>query len=1210
MVAYDKVAHSSVPTAMFFALGGIKESVIASFAVLGLEEALVLRDDLFQLAYSKSRALESFVLERLCWVIAVITKRAWVESSEQRRAAFVKTLCDDILQNNSPCIGIIVTTNLIDEIAGGNKCAEFNLPWEFHYSCKISFENTHMVHLFEAALKVMHRKLQKSMETKNAPPGGGRTIAYERRSALHIADRVFSWSFTPQNDSHAVMTSFGHSRTSVTGGSTGKGDSRQNSGDIDDDDDRSNSGMAILDSDDQNRTPLFPQQWRSLLLDNDVINLFFSIYEATLNDQMHAYFSPGSSHIALQCMIQISGLRGKGLFASDSSKDGDSERARYAQVIMRNQLQVIRHVCTMDLASDGSEDIVVAATQMIRRFIEAQLDEIPLTVVAGKRLHPLALLAAGVPEALEYFNETSKLICSLLQAAAGIVKSDSANFVDDDFGDVDNYFVMQAFDELASAWSAVIDEINEWAYLDKVSKIAYPNDAKSTSGNGNGGLYTGQIDSRSVLTSFTQFLTTTAYMIRSQYIQLRMLMCEDSVLASDSRSETQTIDQGLLAKDYVVYEDQLQFFALLARLDIRTSVDRLHESLRSRCAVLQSEFARLENASDSGSQRTIDLLHEQIHWIVLMIGYTLADSGTSERVLIPGPVIEYSKTCASTEQDHTVQAIMSMLQLLQFELTIPSSTLASYCSPLLAETLFWALRRIAPVYLLLDRSDYREVSQSIVAAFGTTVDGGNGATVVGGILGLVKPAFELWISEEDVLQMCVDMLLAFAQRASIAQAITGSPLFALLMQYLIGNMHRFPETTHSSIVEALAVLCCHSSSVEHERGFAELKSLILGGFSQVATAQPQDPRAIGRILDGLDMMDGMLSAANLRNMDMIFDLLFEVQPIFEQLMSAYAGDENVPRKVIQAIESACRYLDVSSLPDNEHMLRHSRNLRSILHLYQKTHQGQVITSQASAADFESLGDVTTLISAISYLVHNEMGFSPNEASPSMCRQVSDDFGETEVFGIYCIHTTTTPPQLLTPNVLRAYMQLLSDMVQYRTPSLIRWLPVQTWRSILDVLVGGVDNDIYDVGRRTYEVICKLGAFIKINKLNDVSVELGELFRQGVQRLLSKLLRALLFSTFDAELVESAGAALITLSLIDPDHLRSCFGELFKQSDSAVFADRLSATFSRLNAELESNEAVRAFLNYTGPIPDPIDSASLRQPLFDFLVNTRAVLRVK
>ncbi|KAJ2746930.1 hypothetical protein GGI20_000917 [Coemansia sp. BCRC 34301] len=1208
------LANSVIPTAKFFALRGIKESVIASFAVLGLQEALRLRDDLFQLASSSGQRLESFVLESLCWVVAVITKRAWVESTEQQRSAFTQTLCEDILRHNMPCIGIIVTTYLIDEIAGGSKCSEFNLPWEFHYSCKISFETTHMVCLFEAALKVLHNMLQRSVEARGAPPNGGRTIAYERRSALHIADRILSWSFTSQDPNHVLATSFGHSRNSSAGRSAGRGMSRQNSDDFDDADSGGNLGVAILDAEDQNRTPLFPQQWRSLLLDSDVLNLFFSIYEATVSDQMHAFFSPGSSHIALQCMVQISGLRGKGLFASD----GDSARALYAQVIMRKQLQMIRHVCTKDLASESSEDIVVAATQMIRRFIEAQLDEPPCMVVAGKQLQPLALLMAVVPETLEYFNETSKLICSLLQAAAGFVKSDDTNFVGDDFGDVDNYFVMQAFDELATAWSAVVGAINEWTYLEKASDTVHPNGAEPTSSNINGGMYSGQIDSRSVLASFTQFLTTTAYMIRSQYIQLRMLMCEDSVLASDNRSETATIDQGLLAKDYVVYEDQLQFFALLARLDIRTSVDRLHGSLRSRCAALQSEFTRLERTVDSGeydgsgdrgSQRAIDLLHEQIHWIVLMIGYTLADSGVSERVLIPGPVIEYSKTCTSTDQDHVVQAIMSMLHLLQFELTSLSSTLAAYGSPLLAETLFWALRRIVPVYVLFDCSDYREVSRSIAVAFGNAADGGSGGAVVGGILSLVRPAFELWMSEEDTLQMCNDMLLAFAQRPSIAQAITGSPLFAPLMQYLVSSMCRFPATTHSSVIEALTMLCCHSPSAEHERSFAELKSLILGGFGQAGT-QSQDPRTIGRLLDGLDMMDGMLSAANFRNMDMIFDLLFEMQPIFERLLSAYVSDDNVPRKVIQVIESACRYLDIPSLPDNEHMLRLSHNIRSVLHLYQKTHQTLVITAQASAADVESLGEVMALISAMSYLVRNEMGFAPNEASPSTCRQVSDDFGETEVFGIYCIHTTAMSSQLLTPNVLRAYMQLLSDMVQYRIPSLIRWLPVQTWRSILDMLVEGVDNDIYDVGRRTYEVIGKLGAFIKINGLRTLSEELGQLFQQGVQRLLSKLLRALLFSTFDAELVESAGAALITLGLVDPGHLRLCFGELFKHSDSAAFADRLLATFTRLNAELESNGAVHSFLGSVGPIPDSIDSAALRQPLFDFLISTRAVLRVK
>ncbi|KAJ2003948.1 hypothetical protein H4R26_002784 [Coemansia thaxteri] len=1211
------LAYSNYPTAKFFALRGIKESIIASYNVVGLLDALKLRDELLQLACQSSRDLESFVLESLCWVIAVITKRAWLESSEQQRELFIQKLYEDILHHTAPSVGISTAVYLIDEFSGGSKCSEFHLPWEFHFACKAAFESSHMMRLFEAALKVLHRKLQRSIEMRHASPSGSRTFVYERKSALHLADRILNWSFTPPDAHHAASASFGRVRSGTLGSSAGQSNRRRPSGEFDDSDSSSNSGTAILDTEDNYRAPLFPQQWQSLILDNDVINMFFSIYQATLNDQMHEYFSAGSSHIALQCMIQISGLRGKGLFASNGSKSGDSVRVRYAQVIMQNHLQMIRHVCSMDLAADGSEDIVVATTQMIRQFVEAQLDEQPSTVVAGKQLHSLALLTAGVPETLEYFGETSKFICLLLQAAAGVLKSENAQLIDDDFGDFDNYFVMQAFDELASAWSAVINEIREWSYTDEVSEPAHSSGAALS--------FDGvTVDNRSVLSSFVQFLTTTAYMIRSEYIQLRMLMCEDSVQSNDSRSETQTIDHGLLAKDYVVYEDQLQFFALLARLDIRTSVDRLHESLRSRCAALHTEFGRLERiigsgsyegSSNRGSQHTVDLLHEQIHWIVLLIAHTLADSGTSERVLIPQPVIEYSKTCSGPEQDYIVQVVMSILELLQFELVSPSSTIAAYASPLLAETLFWALRRIAPVYLLIDCSDYHEISQSIVAAFGQAPDRGNGAAISGGILDLVRRAFDLWTSEEDVLQMCGDMLLAFSQRAGIAQATVESSLFAPLMHYLVSNMHRFPESIHSSIIEALAVLCCHSPSVEHERSFAQLKLLILGELNQATSSQgagasQQDNRTVYRILDGLDMLDGILSAANHRNMDMVFDMLFETQPILERLLSLYAIDHGVPRKVIQIVESAARYLDISSLPDNEHMVLFSRNIRLILQQFQKLQQGQVSSSQVSAAGVDSLSDTTALISAISYLVHNEMGFASNEACRSTCKHVSDDFGETEVFGLYCVHTTTTPSQLLTPNVLRAYMQLLSDMIQFRIPSLIRWLPVQTWRAIVDMLVEGVGNAIYDVGRRSYEAIGKLGAFIKINGLGSVSTELGQLLRQGVQRLLGSLLRALLFSAFDAELVESAGVALVTLGLIDPQHLQACFGELFAQSKSAVFGERLSATFSKFNADLEANEAVHAFLSSGGPIPDPIDGASLRQPLFEFLVSARAVLRVK
>ncbi|KAJ1953032.1 hypothetical protein GGI12_006104, partial [Dipsacomyces acuminosporus] len=361
-------------------------------------------------------------------------------------------------------------TYLIDEISGGSRCSEFHLPWEFHYSCKASFENAHMPHLFEASLKVLHSQLQRSIE---APAAGGlHNITFERRSALHIVERILSWEFTSPDANKVISASFGYSKNgskdSNTGGSGRKGRSL-GIGDGDDDDDESE--QLLLDSEDQGRTPVFPSAWRSLLLNGDVITLFFSVYEATFKDQMHRYFSPGSSHIALQCIVQLSGLRGRELFGDTEAKGGDTLRTEYAQIIMRNQLQIICHVCLMNLTSDGVEDNVMATTQMIRRFIETQLSEQTAAVVAGQRLHPIALLTMAVPETIEYFGEVSNFICTLLQAASGILKSDAVVQIDEDFGDVDNYFIMQAFDELANAWSAVINEIREWEELNEAAPI-------------------------------------------------------------------------------------------------------------------------------------------------------------------------------------------------------------------------------------------------------------------------------------------------------------------------------------------------------------------------------------------------------------------------------------------------------------------------------------------------------------------------------------------------------------------------------------------------------------------------------------------------------------------------------------------------------------------------------------------------------------------
>ncbi|KAJ2789974.1 hypothetical protein H4R21_006615, partial [Coemansia helicoidea] len=379
--------------------------------------------------------------------------------------------------------------------------------------------------------------------------------------------------------------------------------------------------------------------------------------------------------------------------------------------------------------------------------------------------------------------------------------------------------------------------------------------------------------------------------------------------------------------------------------------------MRSRCDALQREFGAANGPGAGSRQHTIDLLHEQTQWTVLMIAHTLCDAGTSERVLVPQPILDCSSACPDQEQDLVVRCILGMFRVLEFELAAPPSAPTASTSPLLVETLFWALRRIAPVYLLLDCSDYRSPPPSIVAAFGRAEDGGRGSEIVSGLLDLVRHAFGMWSSEEDVLQMCTSMLLALAQRPPIARQITSSPMFMLLMADLTTNMGKFPEAVHGSIIEALALLACHSPPAEHEKCFMELRQLIIRNFDRAASSadtavHSQDAQLVGRVLDGLDMLDGLLAAATFHNMDAIFALFFELHPLLEQLLCVYPGGHGVPHKVLQVMESAARYLDVSTLPDDEHKLRFSRCFCGLLQKYHCTNRGHVTTLRST--DMECL----------------------------------------------------------------------------------------------------------------------------------------------------------------------------------------------------------------------------------------------------------------
>jgi hypothetical protein len=114
-------------------------------------------------------------------------------------------------------------------------------------------------------------------------------------------------------------------------------------------------------------------------------------------------------------------------------------------------------------------------------------------------------------------------------------------------------------------------------------------------------------------------------------------------------------------RDAVEFSDQLQAIGLFARFVVSHSIPLLTNLLTFKCQAFQSQLERM--ASGDGSVK--DLLtttYEDLHWAILIAGYTISFEGVGETNLIPSEVVHLSINSASNTE-RSVAAIQNALNL-------------------------------------------------------------------------------------------------------------------------------------------------------------------------------------------------------------------------------------------------------------------------------------------------------------------------------------------------------------------------------------------------------------------------------------------------------------------------------------------------------------------------------------------------------------------
>ena len=193
----------------------------------------------------------------------------------------------------------------------------------------------------------------------------------------------------------------------------------------------------------------------------------------------------------------------------------------------------------------------------------------------------------------------------------------------------------------------------------------------------------------------------------------------------------------LVEDDRTTYADQLCSVGYLSRTIAEHSIPLLAgllEQCTSECAHIHEMICR-DKRTLFTCQNNLDSLYEDLHWLVLIAGYTLCDIVRGEDVLIPVHLMRHSIArqphvqvtdldvrslilqegggdvvdLSSAHMDPVVMLILSIFRLCVLEKRFISRGLLDVLSPQVCETTAWCLSCVAEPYLMLCEESYDQV---------------------------------------------------------------------------------------------------------------------------------------------------------------------------------------------------------------------------------------------------------------------------------------------------------------------------------------------------------------------------------------------------------------------------------------------------------------------------------------------------------------------
>ncbi|XP_060732170.1 exportin-4 isoform X2 [Tachysurus vachellii] len=588
-----------------------------------------------------------------------------------------------------------------------------------------------------------------------------------------------------------------------------------------------------------------------------------------------------------------------------------------------------------------------------------------------------------------------------------------------------------------------------------------------------------------------------AVQVFNSYIQCHLAAPDGTrnLTANGVASHEEEEINELQEDDRELFSDQLASIGMLGRIAAEHCIPLLTNLLEDRVTRLHGQLQRHQqhlmasSEPDCVDRKVLDDLYEDIHWLILVAGYLLADDPQGETPMIPTEVMEFSIK-HSTEvdinttlqvlgspgekassipgcnrTDSVIRLLSAVLRTSEVESRATRASLTELLSPQMGKDIVWFLRRWAKTYLLVDEKLYGQISMPLSTAFGADTEGSQ--WIVGYLLEKVINNLSVWSSEPDLANDTVELLVTLVEKRERANIVVQCEnWWSLAKQFASRSppLHLLSSPIQRTLMKALVLGgFAHMDSDTKQQYWAEvlhpLQQRFLNLINQENFAQICQEEAVKQeIVATLEALCGIAEATQIDNVASLFSFLMDFLSSCIGLMEVYQNSPETVNLIIEVFVEVA-HKQICYLGETKSMKLYEVCL-TLLQVYSKNNLGRKRLDVAAEED--QYQDLLLIMELLTNLLSKEFidfsdtdeVFRGQEQSSGAGRTVSA--ADVVLFGVNIVLPLMSQDLLKFPSLCNQYYKLITFICEI-FPEKIPQLPEELFKSLMFSLELGMTS---------------------------------------------------------------------------------------------------------------------------------------------------------